>query len=189
MTTVYVLQTGRTVWEDQSRFESAAGSPLTEQGAGAVKSTAKELVRHKIKVIYASKGQSERQTADLVAEVLGVKVRTKNGLREIDYGMWQGLTVEEIKRRHPKVYKQWTESPVSVLPPGGESLDEVQKRLRQAMREVVRRHRGGPALLVLRPVALGLLRCVLDGAPVSGVRPNVDPDFTWDSYEMDTREI
>ena len=189
MTTVYVVQSGRTVWEDQSRFESAVGSPLTEQGSAAVKSIAKELVKHKINVIYTSKGESERQTADLVAEVLGVKVRTKNNLREIDYGMWQGLTVKEIKRRHPKVYRQWTESPVSVRPPGGESLDEVQKRLRESMREIVKRHRGGSSLVVLRPVALGLLRCVLDGTPVSGVWSQVTPGFTWDSYEMDAREI
>ena len=189
MTTVYVIQTGRTVWEERSRFESAAGSPLTDEGAGAVKSTAEELTKHKIKAIYASKGESEQQTAGLVAEVLGLKVRTNDGLREIDYGMWQGLTVEEIKRRHPKVYKQWTGSPVSVRPSGGESLDEVQERLRKAMREIVKRHRGGSALLVLRPVALGLLRCVLDGSPVSGMWSHVDPAFTWDSYEMDGREI
>ena len=189
MTTVYVVQSGRTVWEDQSRFESAAGSPLTEQGSAAVKSIAKELVKHKINVIYTSKGESERQTADLVAEVLGVKVRAKNDLREIDYGMWKGLSVVEIKRRHPKVYKQWTESPVSVRPSGGESLEEVQERLRESIREIVKRHKGDSSLVVLRPVALGLLRCVLDGTPVSDVWSQVTPGFTWDSYEMDAREI
>ncbi len=189
MTTVYVIQSGRTVWEEQSRFESATGSPLTEEGSAAVKSIADELAKQKINVIYTSKGESERQTADLVAEVLGVKIRTKDDLREIDYGMWQGLTVKEIKRRHPKVYRQWTESPVSVRPPGGESLDEVQKRLRELMREIVKRHKSGSLLVVLRPVALGLLRCVLDGTPVSGVWSQVTPGFTWDSYEMDAREI
>ena len=189
MTTVYVVQSGRTVWEDQSRFESPVGSPLTEEGTAAVKSVAKELTKHDIGIIYSSKGESERQTANLVAEVLGAKVRTKNDLREIDYGMWQGLTVEEIKRRHPKVYKRWTESPVSVRPPGGESLEEVQQRLRESMREIVKRHKGGSSLVVLRPVALGLLRCVLDGTPASGVWSMVTPTFTWDSYEMDAREI
>ena len=189
MTTVYVIQTGRTIWEDQSRVESSAGAPLTEQGAVAVKSVTKELLKHKINAIYAGKGEAERQTAELVAEVLRIKVRTKDKLREIDYGMWQGLTIDEIKRRQPKVYKQWLESPLSVRPPGGESLDEVQNRLREALREIIRRHKSGSALLVLRPVAMGLLRCVLDGVPVAGVWSRVDPHFTWDSYEMDGRKI
>ncbi len=189
MPRMYVIQTGRTTWDDQTRVESAPGAPLTASGRRDVQDAAKELASHTISIIYASSGQAEQQTARLVADALGAKVRTQNDLRELDYGLWQGLTQEEIKRRQPRLFRQWSEAPASVRPPGGETLHEAQRRLRKAMKEILKRHRNGGALVVLRPLALGLVKCLVRQDAIESLWRNVDGACCWDVFEADMKDL
>lgn len=186
MAKFYVMRTGQTTWEEQSRIESTAGAPLTEQGAMQVRDAARELTDHGIKAVFAcTTGQAESQTAQLVADALSVKVRGNGMLHELDYGLWQGLTRGEIKRSQPRAYRQWTKAPASVRPPEGETLQEAQERLKSALRDITKRHRNGTALLVLRPVLMGLLRCLSEDQSIDALWQHVDDASTWGCYEVD----
>ena len=191
ISTLFVVQTGQTIWEVQDRIESVPGAPLTEVGASSVERAADELAAcgSPICAVYACDGESERQTAALVAEALGMKIRTDPELREVDYGLWQGLTREELKRRQPKMYRQWAEAPSSVRPPGGEMLQEAQERLKAAIKSILKRHKEDAPVLVLRPVAVGLLRCLVTNDPVEQIWNHVDNEFTWGSYETDSLSL
>jgi len=189
MTRLCIVKTGQTTFEAERRVESAAGSPLTAQGLEEIRQAARQLVSQNIGAIYASAAEGEAQTAELLAKALKVKVRTEADLREIDFGLWQGLTTEEIKRRQPKVFRLWNEAPTTVRPPGGETLAEAQQRLRLAVLGIIKRHKTGSPLVVLRPVALGLLRCLLEDNPPESIWQQVDPAFVWSSYEMDPKTI
>ena len=184
MPRLYIMQTGRTTWEDESRVEPTVGAPLSEEGSQEVKAVASQLPSAEIAAVYAGTSEAERQTAKLVAEKLKLKVRTHNGLHEFDYGLWQGLTFQEIKRRQPRVYKLWVEEPASVRPPGGETLQEARERLSRALKEIVKRQKSRPALLVLGPVAAGLVRCLLQGEKVEALRQQGGQSFAWCSYEV-----
>jgi len=188
MPKVFVIQTGQTTWEAQDRIESAAGAPLTDGGRRTVQSAAAELASQvqDIHVIYAGDSEPERQTAAMVAKALGLKVRKASGLHELDYGLWQGLTMAELKRRRPKMYRQWLDAPAGIRPPGGETLKEAQQRLGKTLKDVLKRHKDETALLVLRPVAMALLRCLITRKAVERVWQHMDPQFTWGSYEMDS---
>lgn len=189
MPKMYVIQTGRTTWDDQTRVDSAPGAPLTESGQQDVQDVAKELASRAISIVYASPGQAEQETAQLVARALGAKVRVNKDLRELDYGLWQGLTREEIKRRQPSLYRQWTEAPASVRPPGGETLQEALERLGEAMRNILKRHRNGGALVVLRPVALGLVKCLLRRDGVESLWDNVNETSSLDVFEAGMNDL
>ncbi|MFP4105602.1 MAG: histidine phosphatase family protein [Phycisphaerae bacterium] len=183
MARLYVIQTGQTRFETEGRLDSAVGAPLTEEGCQQVRNIARSLQGQEISVVYCGQRESERQTADLLKEQLRVKEKIQKKLQEIDYGLWQGLTVEEIKRRQPKIYRLWTHHPTDVCPPGGESLQDMEQRLRHALRDVLKKHKKDAAALVLRPVAMGLLRCILKGEPAEALWDQVDPEFTWSSYD------
>lgn len=190
MTTVYVVQTGETTLEQNQRLESAAGAPLTDQGQLEVLDAARAMNGCEIKTVYAcTMGEGERQTAELVAGQLKAKVRDKCELHEFDYGLWQGLTTEEIKRRQPRVYRQWTKSPASVRPPEGETLAEAQLRLKAALKEIVRKHKTGTALLVLRPVLMGLLKCLAENDELDDLWRHVDLSFSWGCYDVDDQSL
>jgi len=185
MARMYVIQAGRTVWDEQSRIDSAPGAPLAASGQKDVQDAARELAALSITTIYASGGQAEQETAQLLAAALGAKIRTRKELRELDYGLWQGLTEEEVRRRQPKLFRQWTDAPGSVRPPGGETLQEAFQRLCEAMRAIIKRHRNGNALVVLRPVARGLLKCLTNGGTVEPVWQNVGDSCEPEAFEAD----
>lgn len=169
MTTLYVMKTGQTGLSESNRIEGTIGAPLTLEGAAAVREMAGELAGRGVAVTYSSENESDHQTAQIAAHELGVRHAFSNDLRDLDYGLWQGLEVEEIKRRQPKAYRQWLEEPTSVCPPEGETLNEARGRLMRTVGKIVRRHRGQNVLLVLHPMAAALVRCGLVGAPLESV--------------------
>jgi probable phosphoglycerate mutase len=184
---LYLMRTGRTACEAQERFEPAVGAPLTAEGADYVVARADELPA-KVAAVYGGNGQAERQTAELVARKLGVKARTDPDLHELDYGLWQGLTYAEIRRRQPRAYRQWREEPSLARPPGGETLAEAQARVGAALREIARRHPGGSAVLVLGPVALALAKRALGGGAAKRFWDQVASSEPVGRYEVDDEQ-
>jgi len=170
-------------------MEPAAGAPLTPRGMEEVRAAARRLARQNFDAIYASEGTGAHQTADLLGTALRLKVRIDADLREIDYGLWQGLKLEEIKRRQPRVYRQWTEAPTTVCPPGGETLTEAQQRIGKAVKEIVKRHKGEAPLVVLPPVVLELLRCLLEEADPGTIWRRMPTGLTWSSYETQNAHL
>jgi len=187
MTQLLLVQTGRTIWDEQGRLESLAGVPLCQEGMETVRRVAKELVPHKPTVIYAATGEAEQQTAKLLTDELARKIKIDRRLAEVDFGLWQGLTHEEIKRRQPSLHKQWLESPANVRPPGGETLDEASTRIAEAMNDIAKKEKKQSPILVLRPIALGLLRCRLENASLDDFWTRVSPDFTWICYKRNDK--
>jgi len=184
MAKIYIMQTGRTTWDEESRVASPSGCPLSREGSEKVVAAATELPAKEIAAVYSGSGAAERQTAALVARQLKVRAKMHKGLGEFDFGLWQGLTLEEIERRNPKVFREWMERPAGVRPPGGEMLDEAQERLRWAMNEILRRLKKRPLLFVLSPVATGLVRCVLQHKLAEELWQHVDSGFAWCTYEV-----
>lgn len=189
MARIYVIKTGQTTFEEARRVESSGGEPLTPAGVEDVKAAARELAKEQIDAIYASTGEAERQTATLASESLELKIHTVSNLREIDYGLWQGLTIKEIQRRQPKVYRQWTEAPMTICPPGGETLEQAWQRLREAVNEILKRQKVQAPLLVLRPVALHLVRSLLESKPPEETWNQMDPAFKWGGYDVNAKSI
>jgi len=182
---VYIVRTGQTIWEQQGRMESIAGVPLSQEGRRAVQAVARELADRDLSMIYTAPGEAEGQTAEVLAGELGLKVRKDGQLHELDFGLWQGLTAQELKRRQPKLFKQWTEDPSSIRPPGGEAPHEAQHRLLTTVRSILKRRKNGPAVLILRPLAAALLRCALDGGQVESLWSYVESQPPWCKYEVD----
>ena len=188
---LYVVQTGETIWEVQQRVDSLGGVPLNDTGKETIRRVGKELVPHQPTLIYASSGESEKETAALLAEELGLKIRTDPRLDGFDFGLWQGLTISDIRHRQPKLFKQWLESPSGIRPPSGESLQEAQQRVCEAVREIVKKGKKKPTapILVLRPMAMGVLRCKLEKADLDNIWKFLGREFTWTSYDVTENEL
>ncbi len=186
---ILLVQTGRTTWEEDSRIEPPAGAPLTEAGLRAAETIAAELAGEGIKTVYASLGEAEQQTAKVLAKQLRVKVHVDDDMGELDFGLWQGLTTDEIKHRQPKLYKQWNDDPTSTCPPGGETVQDAQDRLKSRVKNIVKKPKNTPAALILRPVSVGLLRCLFVGANIAQLWQYVDRTFTWTGYEIDPDKL
>ena len=101
-------------------------------------------------VLIASPLRRTQQTAQYLAESLDLPIVTDNRLRECDFGEWEGYTMGEVLERYPTVAAAWMQDPECV-PPGGESLAAVRRRL-QSFREDVTAQYGGTNVLMVSHV-------------------------------------
>lgn len=189
MATIYIVQSGQTTWQAQGgggsgRIETVEGVPLSSEGVEQARAAADELSDRKLDAVYAPPSEPERKTANLLAGKLRLRVRTDKRLHEFDHGLWQGLLHEEVRRRQPKVFRQWRRDPGSMRPPGGETLAEAQQRLAGAVGRIARRHKNGAAAVILRPMAAGLVRRLLADEGVGDFWARLGRDARCTAFEI-----
>lgn len=148
MTQVVLIRSGATLYDEQNRVQGVLDLPLTERGRSEVAALADRLATLPLQAVYHGPGESIVRTAEAVARAVGLRAKRVDELRNMDLGLWQGLQVEEIKRRNSKVYRQWIEEPETVCPPQGETVHEALERLKTALKPLIRRHRDAMIGLV-----------------------------------------
>jgi alpha-ribazole phosphatase/probable phosphoglycerate mutase len=88
------------------------------------------LSEYAIRRVYTSDLRRARQTAEAIATHCGVGFDVRPGLREIHFGLWEGLSWSEIETRDPVLAKSWAEQYPNSTAPGGESFQQFERRVR-----------------------------------------------------------
>jgi broad specificity phosphatase PhoE len=158
MTQVVLIRPGATVYDEQNRVQGVLDIPLSDRGHAEVAELADSLPRRlagvELAALYCGPGQSTVRTAEIVGKSLGLRPRRLDDLRNLDQGLWQGLQIDEIKRRNVKVFRQWIDDPLTVCPPQGETVESALERIKTALRPLIRRHLGAAiGLVVGEPLA------------------------------------
>lgn len=179
-----LFRQGLTRWEREGRLRGQLSVPLSPEGVAAVTAEARELSPLAPKVIYHGPDEAGRQTARLVAEHTTATVRELAGLAEMSLGLWQGLLVEEVKQRHPRVYRQWREAPERVAPPEGETVARVSERAGRALRKIRGRHRGETVVVVVPPMFGAVLRSVLAAERLADLTQVAGPGAQWEIFDL-----
>lgn len=157
MINILLVRAGKTDYDCQNRIQGVLDLPLSEEGWQKVATLAEDLHQHQVEAIYAGPDQASQQTAELVSVSLQQKVKTNKDLHNLDLGLWQGMLIEDVKNKQPKIYKQWIEHPETVCPPEGESLCAAQERLQVALDKIEKKHKTGTVALVLAEPLASLL--------------------------------
>ena len=161
MGNMVLIRPGCTDFDDQHRIQGSLDLPLNDRGRDQVDQVVESLQDSSISVIYSAPSEPALSTANALSEGLGVKVREKNDLRNIDQGLWQGLQVDDIRRKYPKVYKQWCDSPETICPPDGETVPDALRRVSRALKKPLRND-AVFAVVVPEPLAT-LFGCYVEG--------------------------
>lgn len=159
MLQIALIRPGTTDFDEQGRIQGTLDIPLNEQGRQQVGRLIVELADLGIDTVYCSESQPAVQTAELLAEGLAAKVKRLSNMQNLDHGLWQGMLVEEVRRKQPTVYRQWQDQPDCICPPEGEMLGEARTRVHAAMSKIVKKHRGGKIALVVPEPLASLVRC------------------------------
>ncbi len=157
MINILLVRAGKTDYDCQNRIQGVLDLPLSEEGWQKVAALAEELNRQQVEAIYAGPDQASQQTAELVAVSLQQKVKTNKDLHNLDLGLWQGMLIEDVKNKQPRVYKQWIEHPETICPPEGESLSAARERLQAALDKIAKKHKSGTVAMVLAEPLASLL--------------------------------
>jgi probable phosphoglycerate mutase len=184
MCQLILLREGLTRWEGERRLRGRVDVPLTPEGEAEVKQSARELSPLTPAVIYHGPDQAGRQTAELVKEQVDVPVRELDDLAEMNLGLWEGLLAEEVKHRHPRVYRQWLDEPERVEAPEGETMAQGKERVEKLLRTLSARHPHDTVVLVVPPLLGALLRWVLGAGELGALVRATLEGSPWQTYEV-----
>jgi phosphoserine phosphatase len=158
MLSIVLIRPGSTDYDVQQRIQGSLDIPLNEQGSAEAEQVAEQLRGKGMTIVYAPVSQPAMQTAEIIAKALEIKLKKVVRLQNFNQGLWQGMLVEDVRYKQPKVYRQWQEQPENVCPPEGEMLSEVAERVRVAIMKLLKRHKQGTIGLVVPEPLLSLAR-------------------------------
>ncbi len=144
---IYLIRHGQTDWNVAGKIQGKTDIPLNETGRRQAACLAKGMEHRPVAQIFSSDLIRARETARAIGESQHVEVETLSGLEEIGFGKWEGMTLEQIQVIFPTEYEKWCENPVTVAPPGGESLSQIKERCRKVMEEILKMAKGDFAIV------------------------------------------
>ncbi|MEU7730245.1 bifunctional RNase H/acid phosphatase [Streptomyces sp. NPDC040724] len=166
--TFVLLRHGETALTPQKRFSGSGGSDpeLSPAGRAQAAAVAQALAaRGTVQTIISSPLRRCRETAQAVADRLGLAVTVEEGLREVDFGAWEGLTFAEVQERFPDDLQAWLDSPRAAPTGGGESFTAATRRISATRDRLLAAHAGRTVLLVTHVTPVKILVRLALGAP------------------------
>jgi broad specificity phosphatase PhoE len=148
-TTLYLIRHGETEWNVSGRWQGHTDIPLNDVGKRQAELVANRLRAEEVRfdAIYSSDLSRAFQTAWAIGAAVGVAVQLFPPLREIDLGVWSGLTREEIQARYP-IELSLLEQGQDIARGGGETNAALTKRVSESVRALAEQHPGETLCLV-----------------------------------------
>lgn len=134
-TRLILIRHGQTDWSFQKRYCGFTDEDLNEQGKKQARKLAEKLSAERIRRVYAS--DMKRALRFALIALKDTPVEKLAELREMNFGIFEGLTHREIMTKCPDVYKKWLNNPVEITIPKGESLNSLATRTRKALAKIL----------------------------------------------------
>ncbi|MFB7997909.1 bifunctional RNase H/acid phosphatase [Streptomyces sp. NPDC056002] len=166
--TFVLLRHGETALTPQKRFSGSGGADpeLSAVGRAQAERVAAALAaRGTVQAIVSSPLKRCQETARTVAARLGLDVHIEEGLRETDFGAWEGMTFGEVRERFPDDMNAWLASSKAEPTGGGESFAAVARRVAATRDRLVGQYAGRTVLLVTHVTPIKTLVRIALGAP------------------------
>ena len=172
-TTIVLVRHGVTAHTAAKRFSGGLGGdnpPLSEEGRAQVRAAAEWLspIAERVDAVIASPVRRTRESAEIVAELLGHEVVEEPGFAEMEFGDWDGLTFAEVAERDQAGLDAWLGS-LETPPPGGESFRAVQERVLAGLARVREQHAGRTVVVVSHVTPIKTLVAQAMAAPLEAV--------------------
>jgi probable phosphoglycerate mutase len=152
MPEVVLIRSGCTDFDEQNRIKGSLEIPINTQGEKQIRQVVEQLANTPLEIIYADPTEPSLSTAEAIGEALDVKVHLSENLRNLDQGLWEGLQIDDVKHKYPRVFKQWRESPEMICPPEGELAGQAIERIHKALRKPLKK-RDCFAIVASEPLA------------------------------------
>jgi probable phosphoglycerate mutase len=188
LTTVILVRHGRTLLTETHKISGRGGEDPQLSALGREDATlvAGELVKIgntglfskvlKPTAVVSSPIARTRETAQIIADRLGLRVATNDDIAEIAFGDWDGHTNQEVAANWPELYNQWR-GDVKIAPPGGgESLEQFDQRVQAGRRAILDEFEGQTVVVVSHVMPIrGFIKAAIDANWPSYWRISVAP--------------
>lgn len=188
MTSFWLVRHGQTDWNFTGRWQGQSPNApgLNEIGRMQALGLRDQLKKVHLSAIYSSDLLRSRQTAELIAEPLGLSVNLEPRLREMKLGKWEGMLSEDIKTQFPQELAERACDPVNTRAPGGESPMQVAKRVVGAVDEIGMRHPEEGVLIVAHGISLAIITCLARDIPLEKLYEYVPQNATLNHVKWST---
>lgn len=164
---IYLLRHGQTEFNTEGRYQGQLDSPLTDLGRRQARACGRLLAAHVgAASIWTSPLPRAETTARLMAQVLpGADVRLDARLREVSFGVWEGLTRADIVAGWRNIRKQYPRHQWKLHAPEGERIEAVLSRLHAVLRDASAQ--PGQIILIGHGISGRLMRGLHADLPLS----------------------
>lgn len=190
MLKLLLVRPGATEYDQQGRIQGTLDIPLCEDGRRQTEEALEGVVSAAPGVVYTSPCQAARQTGEMIAEAASkkggaaVKCKVLDKLSNLDHGLWQGMLVEEVRTKQPKVYRQWQDQPHRVCPPGGETLLDAEARVAGVLQKLLKKHKEGVVALVSPEPLASVIRHIVHHDEVTGLWKGSERCGVWEAIDV-----
>ena len=163
MTRIYLVRHGQTAWNKEEIFRGRTDVPLNETGLREAQLAGEYFREMEIHAIYSSPLLRAWETAQKIADVQRLEVRSLQGIIDMCFGEWEGQSLKDVQEKDGQRFQQWKNEPHLVKIPGGETLDEVRDRAMAVLEETIQSHSGKTLLFVSHRVVNKVILCSILG--------------------------
>ena len=175
-TRLYLIRHGQVEGHEERRYNGHADVALTDLGVEQYHQLKDRLADTHISACYSSNLTRCRIGAGIICGQFGIEPVHRPELREVNIGIWEGLTWQEIQSRWPEEWQARLNDLVNYRVPQGENLLDVESRLMPVVREILERHRGQEILLVGHGGVNRIILLAAIGAPLASMF-NVEQNY------------
>ena len=134
-TKIFLIRHGQTEGNARKQYCGLLDMELNAQGCMQVEKLGRRLEKEVIHRIYASDKKRAIQSARIIFK--GRRINKVSGLKEINFGIFEGKSHQEIRESNADIYEKWLSDPYNTLVPESESLMDFQKRVMGALEKIV----------------------------------------------------
>lgn len=168
---IYFVRHGETTYSQTGGFCGAIDPELTPAGFQMAEQFAATYAKLPWEAVYVSPMKRTIATAKPLCDAVGIEMQLHDGLREINYGDWEGKTVEEVKKDYEEDYINWLTEPAWNAPTnGGETSVEIASRSSLVIAEIQEKYKSGNVLVVSHKATIRILLCSLLGIDLGRYR-------------------
>ncbi|MBN1624901.1 MAG: histidine phosphatase family protein [Deltaproteobacteria bacterium] len=174
---LYIVRHGQIIGHEKYPANGHTDVDITEAGRLQMEQLAVRLIDSEINVIYSSDLQRTKKGAGIIGRHHAVPYKSVSEFRELFFGLWEGLTMEEIIRDFPGELDKRKNNIADFRPPGnGESIRDLSERVIPRFMNMLRDEKGKNILLVGHGVVNRIILCHVLGIDLSKVF-NIQQDY------------
>lgn len=163
---IYLIRHGITLWNNEFRYQGHTDIELSPEGKTQAQALRQRLQQENITAIYSSNLKRALETAEIINEPHQLEIKINPLFKEINFGVWEGLTYKDLQIKYPEQLKIWTETPHLLKLEKGETFSELRDRALIGIQEVLSFYKEGNILIVSHGGTIASLICGLLKEPL-----------------------
>lgn len=171
---IYFIRHGETTYSQTGGYCGILDPDLTPEGHEMAQAFGEAYKTVPWRAIYCSPMKRTVATAKPLCDAVGLEMQLRDGLKEINYGDWEGKTQEYVKEHFAEDYVRWLTEPAWNPPTGGETAVQIASRASLVITEIEQNYPDGNVLVVSHKATIRVLLCSLLGVDLGRYRDRID---------------